>query len=263
MYKNALLGAVIGAVALSAAIASAVAAEGDVATLARITGNAVVSKGAESSNGTEGMGLTVGERVMSRAASTAVVEFKDGCRYTLKANESFTIGVQSPCALCGAWGERGAVASDAGGDGTARAGKAGEREVANVSRITGDAVVSKGAKYVSGTEGMGLTVGERIMSLAGSTTVIQYRDGCRYTLEANELLTIDDESPCSLCWYWGQHGVVASGTSAAGGSAGAGGAAGALGLSWVPPAAAGLAGILGATLPTGDGAAPLRPAISE
>jgi len=56
---------------------------------------------------------------------------------------------------------------------------AAEEGVATVIRITGDAVVRKGAQYVSGTEGMALNVGERVMSLAASTTVIQYKDGCR------------------------------------------------------------------------------------
>jgi hypothetical protein len=34
------------------------------------------------------------------------------------------------------------------------------------------------------------------MALARSSTVIQFNDGCRYTVQANELNTIDRMSPC-------------------------------------------------------------------
>jgi hypothetical protein len=109
---------------------------------------------------------------------------------------------------------------------------AAEREVATLARITGEAVVSAGEKYVSGVEGMALKIGERVMSLAGSRTTIQFSDGCRYVLEENELLTITDKSPCAL-------GMTPTGSGVAG-------AAGA-------PAYAGLAavGVLGATVIVG------------
>lgn len=75
---------------------------------------------------------------------------------------------------------------------------AAERQIATVARITGNAVVSKGAQYVPGSEGMPLTIGQRVMSLADSTVVIQFNDGCRYTLEENKLVTMEDLSPCVL-----------------------------------------------------------------
>jgi hypothetical protein len=99
MYTKALLGTAITAAALSAAICSAAAAEKQIATVARITGNAVVSKGAQYVPGTEGMALTVGQRVMSLEDSTVVIQFNDGCRYTVEENKLVTMEDMSPCVL--------------------------------------------------------------------------------------------------------------------------------------------------------------------
>lgn len=125
---------------------------------------------------------------------------------------------------------------------------AAEGQVATLARITGDAVVSKGAQYVSGTEGMVLKIGERVMSLAASRAVIQFNDGCRYVLEANQLLTIENKSPCvlGLLPQQGSTPVAASGAAAS--------------VGWVPLAAVGIVAIPGAALDTGMDNP--RPAIS-
>jgi hypothetical protein len=75
---------------------------------------------------------------------------------------------------------------------------AAEREVASIARVTGNAMVNKGAQYVTGTEGMALSIGDRVMSLDETTAVIQFEDGCRYTMEENEMITIPSRSPCVL-----------------------------------------------------------------
>ena len=120
---------------------------------------------------------------------------------------------------------------------------AADETAATLVRIEGEAVVSKGAQYVGGTEGMALKVGERVMALAASTATIQFNDGCRYVLEANQLLTVDAMSPCAL-------GVVPAGQAAAASTAGAtGGIAGATAasLGWVPAALGGVVAV-GATV---------------
>ena len=120
---------------------------------------------------------------------------------------------------------------------------AADETAATLVRIEGEAVVSKGAQYVGGTEGMALKVGERVMALAASTATIQFNDGCRYVLEANQLLTVDATSPCAL-------GVVPAGQAAAASTAGAtGGIAGATAasLGWVPAALGGVVAV-GATV---------------
>ena len=120
---------------------------------------------------------------------------------------------------------------------------AADETAATLVRIEGEAVVSKGAQYVGGTEGMALKVGERVMALAASTATIQFNDGCRYVLEANQLLTVDAMSPCAL-------GLVPAGQAAAAATTGGGiGIAGATAasLGWVPAALGGAVAV-GATV---------------
>jgi hypothetical protein len=136
------------------------------------------------------------------------------------------------------------------------AAAAAEKQIATVARINGNAVVSQGAQYVPGTEGMALNVGQRVMSLADSTVVIQFNDGCRYTLEENKLVTMEDMSPCVLT-----KGVALAPPppAAAVPAVVATPAAGAASLAWVPLAAVGLVAIMGATFDTGGGGGVIPP----
>ena len=103
-------------------------------------------------------------------------------------------------------------------------------ELATIDTIEDETMVSKGARYVNGTEGMRLVDGQRVMAVK-KDAVIQYDDGCTYVLEAGNLLLIERESPCVL-------GIVPATTATS--------------LAWVPPAAAGLVAVLGAVLDTGS-----------
>ncbi len=132
---------------------------------------------------------------------------------------------------------------------------AADESVATLVRIEGEAVVSKGAQYVGGSEGMALKVGERVMALAASTATIQFTDGCRYVLAANQLLTIDPKSPCALGLVSNSGGAAVQGS--AGGSV-AGAAAGAS-LVWVPPALGGLVGVASAVDSNNDTTVRRRP----
>jgi hypothetical protein len=146
------------------------------------------------------------------------------------------------------------------------ASAAGE-EVANIARITGNTLVNKGAQYVPGTEGMELSIGERVMSLEDTTAVIQFKDGCRYTMEENEVITIPRLSPCVLTKGSGNRLsalppvppaepplVVPIVPAAA--------AAPAASLSWVPLAGVGLVAISGIVFDPGDNENGRRPPIS-
>ncbi len=138
---------------------------------------------------------------------------------------------------------------------------AADETAATLVRIEGEAVVSKGAQYVGGTEGMALKVGERVMALAASTATIQFTDGCRYVLEANQLLTVDAKSPCAL-------GLVPAGQAAAAATTGGGSIAGAcasLGaasLGWVPAALGGAVAITATIDDRNNGTSRFRPPIS-
>jgi hypothetical protein len=90
----------------AAAAQGALAAVGDTAFLRSISGNVSVTKGEQRLDGIEGMRLSTGDRVASLADSAAVVQFSDGCAYTIKANESITVSRLSPCVLTKGSGER-------------------------------------------------------------------------------------------------------------------------------------------------------------
>jgi hypothetical protein len=112
-------------------------------------------------------------------------------------------------------------------------------ELATLDTVEGETMVSKGARYVNGAEGMRLVDGQRVMAVK-EDAVIQYDDGCRYVLEEGKLLLIEDKSPCVL-------GIVPATTS----------------LAWIPPAFAGLVAVA-AALDTGSdgGDVPVRQPIS-
>jgi hypothetical protein len=50
--------------------------------------------------------------------------------------------------------------------------------------------------YVKATVGMRVNNGGRVLALAGSTVVVAYDDGCWHEVKENEVLTIEDVSPC-------------------------------------------------------------------
>ena len=141
---------------------------------------------------------------------------------------------------------------------------AAEKEVATIARITGSTLVNKGTQYVNGTEGMALSVGQRVMSLEESTAVLQFNDGCRYTMEENEVITIPSLSPCVLTKGSSDRLSVLPPVPPAAAPVAAAivPAAAAAGLAWVPVAAAGavgLAAIAGGAFDDDDDPAPLPP----
>ena len=68
---------------------------------------------------------------------------------------------------------------------------------ATLSRIDGVAVVSQGAEYNKGHEGMKLSEGDRLLVLDGGKAVISFADGCQYTLADTEVLTLGASSTCA------------------------------------------------------------------
>ena len=69
--------------------------------------------------------------------------------------------------------------------------------VGSLSRIEGFAFVSQGAQYVAAREGMALKEGDRLMVMDGGNAIISFVDGCRYTLEDNEVLSLGATSTCA------------------------------------------------------------------
>jgi hypothetical protein len=79
--------------------ASALAADpGDpVASFGRITGEAMATSGSRYVPAREGAQLRVGDRTMATENSSAVILFKNGCRYTLGDDEVLEITAGGPC----------------------------------------------------------------------------------------------------------------------------------------------------------------------
>lgn len=71
-----------------------------------------------------------------------------------------------------------------------------EQGIAYIARVSGSVLVNQGQQYRDGTEGQVLETGDRVMSLSDSSAILQFRDGCRYTMKEDELVTIPSLSPC-------------------------------------------------------------------
>ena len=69
--------------------------------------------------------------------------------------------------------------------------------IASLARIDGTVLVNQGQQYVTGREGIALKPGDRIMAMSTGSAVIQFTDGCTYTLDDDEVLTIGETSTCS------------------------------------------------------------------
>lgn len=66
---------------------------------------------------------------------------------------------------------------------------------ATIVKIVGEGLVSQ-SPWVPATVGMRVKNGGRVMALAKSTVVVAFDDGCWEVLEENEMLTVEDVSPC-------------------------------------------------------------------
>lgn len=88
---------------------------------------------------------------------------------------------------------------------------------ATIVKIVGEGMVSQ-KTFVNANLGMHLNNGERVIALARSTITVAFDDGCRHEVDENEILTIEDVSPCCA-------GALRSPSPAA------------PNLAWVPPAA--------------------------
>lgn len=69
--------------------------------------------------------------------------------------------------------------------------------IASVTRLDGTAILSKGARYIPGSEGALLKTGDRLLVLEGGQATVQFDDYCVYTLTDQEILDIKDLSTCA------------------------------------------------------------------
>jgi hypothetical protein len=69
--------------------------------------------------------------------------------------------------------------------------------VGAVARIQGSALINQGERYVPASEGMPVKEGDRMFATEGSSAVIRFNDGCQYTLDDTQILTIGATSTCT------------------------------------------------------------------
>jgi hypothetical protein len=68
---------------------------------------------------------------------------------------------------------------------------------ATVVKINGEGLVSRAQDpYVRATVGMRVENGGRVFALENSTVIVAFDDGCWHAVEENEMVTIEDVSPC-------------------------------------------------------------------
>lgn len=137
------------------------------ATLARVDGDVLVNQRVRYIQGKEGKMLKRGDRVTIRQGGKATVSFDDDCNYTLENGEVLTISDVSPCSTR-----------------------------ATLSWIDTEATVNQRGRIKPGEEGERLRRGNRVAVGKGYRAIITFDDGCEYTLEDDEVLTIGDVSTC-------------------------------------------------------------------
>jgi hypothetical protein len=69
--------------------------------------------------------------------------------------------------------------------------------VGAVARIQGAALINQGERYVPAQEGIPVREGDRMIATQGSSAVIRFNDGCQYTLDDTQVLTIGAMSTCA------------------------------------------------------------------
>lgn len=75
---------------------------------------------------------------------------------------------------------------------------AAQEPLATIERIDGGAMVSDGARYVEAREGAQLIESDRLLVLEGSSATIQFADGCTWTMDGSDMLTVSVASPCAV-----------------------------------------------------------------
>jgi hypothetical protein len=72
--------------------------DGTVAKLIEITGNVLVSRDSGLTTGTEAMRLLPKTRILTTANARAIIEYDDGCRVRMEANQRFEVERDRECA---------------------------------------------------------------------------------------------------------------------------------------------------------------------
>lgn len=69
--------------------------------------------------------------------------------------------------------------------------------IATIAKSEGMVLVNQGKYYVTARPGQQLSVGDRIMTMAGASASIAYKDGCVQQLKPNNKLVFNSVAECS------------------------------------------------------------------
>lgn len=81
--------------------------------------------------------------------------------------------------------------------------------VAKLIEITGNVLVSRDSGLTTGTEAMRLLPKTRILTTANARAIIEYDDGCRVRMEANQRFEVERDRECSALLVLPQPVLVA------------------------------------------------------
>lgn len=209
--------------------------DGPAAKLVRVKGGVRV----DGQLGSVGAPLDEGSRVRVAEDGTAVVEYRDGCRYRVEGPRDYIVN-HAQCVCF---------------ENLDSNKRSQHGVVAELGRIEGTALVDKEneTERLEGFVGMELKEEEVVMAMEDSSALVEYYFGCDYTVQEEEVYVVDAEGCClaMLLPPSGGRAPVSPQYRPSGSSPGA--------SALIPPAVA--VGILGAAVGT-DGASRLPP-ISE
>ncbi len=160
------------------------AAEGPLAELVRAEGGVTV----EGQQQVVGAALEEGNLVSVAGDGTAVVEYRDGCRYTVEGGEEYVVN-HAQCICYEDLDKSKHSRHDA---------------IAELGHIEGEAMVRERerSEYITRGVGTELKGGDQVMVKEGedpekSSALVEYYFGCDYTVKEGEFYTVDAEECCA------------------------------------------------------------------
>lgn len=95
-----------------------------------------------------------------------------------------------------------------------------EQVLGSVTAMDGLVTISKGDQLVSAAVGSDFSQGNRVVTTAGASVTLSFKDGCEITLKANQSLIIDKDRDCKALLAsvssLGEPGVAAAGAGGSG-----------------------------------------------
>lgn len=149
---------------------------GPLAELVRVEGVVMVAEQEQ----LVGASLEEGDLLNVEAGGIAVIEYRDGCRYTVTGSAEYLVN-HAQCICYESLDASKHARHDA---------------VAELGRIDGEVKVNKETSSPDGTEGMELKEGHHVITEAESSARVEYYFGCDYTVGAADTYTVNAEDCC-------------------------------------------------------------------